>query len=118
MDQKKKGTRGLREVATLQTLARGRQPRERHHLANRFARLENERARLERELSTWNARKAAAEGSLANVQEQIDALRPLLLDEPAGPAGRRPASHRPGARPSTEAARPKTAPVREMSLEY
>ena len=52
---------GLRNIATLLTLANGAKPRERHQIANRFARLENERARLDRELGTWdNCRRATA----------------------------------------------------------
>jgi len=44
---------GLHSIATLQTLANGAKPCERQHMATRFARLENERARLERELMIW-----------------------------------------------------------------
>lgn len=74
---------GLRKVATLQTLANGAKPRERHHLANRFARLENERARLERELSGWENCRQTAMRKLAKVNEEIESLRAVLI-EPTG----------------------------------
>ena len=98
--------RGLREVATLQTVLHGARPRERHHLVSRFARLENERARLERELEMWTARKSATESTLSKLHEQIETLRPRLLEEetpavrPEGrpsPAGRR---KRPSGKPA------------------
>jgi len=73
----------LRCVATLQTLARDAKPRERHQIANRFARLENERARLEREIGIWQTRLHATETKLAKVCSEIDSLRPLLIEAPA-----------------------------------
>jgi len=76
----RKGLSGLRKVATLQTLANAAKPRERHQMANRFARLENERARLEREVSAWENRMQATALRLAKVNDEIEALRPSLLD--------------------------------------
>lgn len=115
-DQEKKSVRGLREVATLLTLAHGAQPRERHQMASRFARLENERARLECELDMWRARTSATEDKLAKISEQIAALRPLLFEEADQPSGNRQV-HRPRRAPaSDDAAAPK--PSRRMSLEY
>ena len=65
---------GLHGSATLQTLAKGSKPCERHHLANRFARLENERARLEQELVIWEGRQRATATRLAQVNAQAAAL--------------------------------------------
>jgi len=75
---------GLRNIATLRTLAVGVKPRQRHHIANRFARLENERARLERELGMWENCSHAAAIKLAKVNEELATLRRDLL----GPPGR------------------------------
>lgn len=108
----------LRNIATLQTLSHGAQPRERHHLVSRFARLENERARLEHEAEMWGTRKKATDDKLAKVCEQIDALREVLLEEPAkGPMARQ-ARGRNRPRPSTEIASAATPPRHCISLEY
>lgn len=88
VNEKRKPLSTLRAVATLQTLARDAKPHERHQIANRFARLENERARLEREMGIWQTRVRAVEKKLAKVRDEIDRLRPLLDDGPARTAGR------------------------------
>jgi len=114
----RKGPRGLRDVATPQTLLNASQPRERHQLAGRFARLESERARLERELAMWNTRRKVTEDKLAKIYGQIDALRPLLLEGPAKvPAARQSQGHsRP--RAATQASGPTPQPGRTISLNY
>lgn len=81
--QKKVAVGGLRSIATLQTLTRNAKPRERHQLANRYARLENERSRLEREIGIWETCRQTAANKLAKVRQEIDSLRPLLDEEPA-----------------------------------
>ncbi len=80
--EKRKSLGGMRCVATLQTLVRGAKPRERHQIANRYALLENERSRLEREMGVWENRKQASANKLAKVREELDALRPLLDEAP------------------------------------
>ncbi len=116
--EEKPRARGLRDVATLQTLGHGGQPRDRHQLVSRFARLENERARLERELGMWETRKAATEDKLAKVYEQIEALRPLLLEDPAKlPVKRSGRGHR-RPRASTEVAGPAAPPSQNIAIEY
>jgi len=79
---KRKSLSGLRCVATLQTLARNAKPQERYQIANRFAHLENERARLEREVGIWETRVQATAKKLAKVREEIDLLRPHLEEAP------------------------------------
>jgi len=81
--EKRKSLSGLRCVATLQTLARNAKPQERYQIANRYAHLENERARLEREIGIWETRVQATEKKLAKVRGEIDLLRPLLEEAPA-----------------------------------
>jgi hypothetical protein len=71
---------GLHGIATLQTVANGTKPCERHHLANRFARLENERARLERELGIWADRQRATATRLAQVNAQVAAVWAALFE--------------------------------------
>jgi hypothetical protein len=78
---------GLHSIATLQTLANGAKPCERQHMATRFARLENERARLERELMIWEERSRATATKLVKVGAGIAALRPALLEAPGRHGG-------------------------------
>lgn len=75
----RRSAKGFRELVTPQTLLHRAASAERHELAARFARLENERARLERELAMWAARRRATKDALAKVQEQLAVLRPLFL---------------------------------------
>ena len=109
---------GLRNLATLQTLANGAKPRERHQLANRFARLENERARLERELGAWENCVHAATIKLAKVNQEIAAIRTRLFDVPGKRAAfRRGRGQRPAAA-ETQVAGPAALRGRAIPLEY
>jgi hypothetical protein len=78
---------GLHSIATLETLANGAKPCERQHMATRFARLENERARLERELMIWEERSRATATKLVKVSAGIAALRSALLEAPGRHGG-------------------------------
>lgn len=80
--------RNLRDVTTLRTLSDRSAPANRTQAVSRFARLENERARLLRELDAWVVRKDAAERKLAAVETELAGLKRALLDEPAVPAPR------------------------------
>ncbi|NIQ93293.1 MAG: hypothetical protein GWO40_02805 [Gammaproteobacteria bacterium] len=119
--KRKKGVKGLRDLATLLTLVHGVGPRDRLHLVSRFARLETERARLERELDMWNIRKQAAEDKLAKVKASLAQLRSVLLNSEhpqhlprhRGGTGK---LHR--SRASTEVAGPAPPRSRAIFLEY
>lgn len=118
----KKGNRtassGLRKIATLQTLIRNTKSRERPQVANRFARLENERARLEREIGTWENCRQTAAGKLARVRAEIDALRPLLNEAPARQAAHRKGRGQGRGRTLMDARGPTLPQTRTMALEY
>ena len=116
--EKKKTLSGLRSIATLQTLARGSKPRSRQQLANRYARMENERARLEREIGIWESCRQTAADKLAKVREEIDTLRPLLDEAPAeGDVVRNDrGQHRKPA--LTDMPGPSVANARTMQLDY
>jgi hypothetical protein len=63
-----------------------------HQVGNRLARLESERARLERELVICESRQQAAASRLAKVNTELAALRPALFEAPltyGGPPLRR-----------------------------
>jgi hypothetical protein len=57
-------------------------PRGHHQVGNRLARLENERARLERELVICESRRQAAAGRLAKLNTELAALQPTLFETP------------------------------------
>src|SRR5262245_10486018 len=75
---------GPHSIATLQTLANGAKPCKR--MATRFARLENERTRLERELMIWEERSRATATKLVKVGAGIAALRPACSKRRGGMA--------------------------------
>lgn len=96
-DRKAPKMRGLRDVATVQTQIVRSAPTNRIQAVSRFARLENERMRILRELDAWNARKCEAERMLAKVEEELAAMQALLLETQPTPA-------RPAAAPKRRAA--------------
>ncbi|MFI5016035.1 MAG: hypothetical protein ACHQAY_27180 [Hyphomicrobiales bacterium] len=114
----RKAAGGLRNIATLRTLANGAKPRQRHQIANRFARLENERARLERELGMWDNCRHATAIKLAKVNEEIAELRPALFEAPGTNAVLR-QGHGQRRTPAETQVAGSTAPhKRAMTLEY
>jgi hypothetical protein len=67
-----------RRITAPRIPAYGAKPRGHHHVSNRLARLENERARLERELVICESRQQAAASRLAKVNTELTALRPTF----------------------------------------
>jgi len=116
--EKKKTPRGLRSVATLQTLARSTEPQERYQIANRYARLENERARLEREVGIWENRLQATAKKLAQVRDEIDKVRPLLEEAPGKNAVCRNGRGQRRGHAHADTPGSSTAPRRTMQLGY
>ncbi|MQT14772.1 hypothetical protein [Segnochrobactrum spirostomi] len=82
-EQKTQGKRGLRTLATLQTRLVNAKPANRTQAVSRYARLENERMRIQRELDAWNARRLEAERMLAAVDAELDTIKAMLLGTPA-----------------------------------
>jgi hypothetical protein len=116
--EKRKSLSGLRCVATLQTLARNAKPQERYQIANRYAHLENERARLEREVGIWETRVRATAKKLTKVREEIDSLRPLLDEVPVPQAACRAGSGQRRSPALTETQEHSPAANRTMQLGY
>jgi len=77
---KKPGLLGLRDIGTVRTVVQKQQKQERSFMVGRFARLDAERERLEREIAMWSSRQADAKLKLLAVIEQINTITPLLLD--------------------------------------
>jgi septal ring factor EnvC (AmiA/AmiB activator) len=116
--ENRKSPNGLRSVATLQTLARSTEPQERYQIANRYARLENERARLEREVGIWENRLQATAKKLAKVREEIDTVKPLLEEAPAKNAVCRSSRGQRRGHALSDTPGSSTAPRRTMQLGY
>ena len=108
----------LGRIATLQTHARGAKPRERHQIANRYARLENERARLEREIGMWEHCRQMAASKLAKVRGEIDSIRPLLAEVPAKKTPARSGRGQRRGRATTDVRGPSLVHTRTFQLEY
>jgi predicted nuclease with TOPRIM domain len=108
--------RGMRDVTTLRTLSDMTALANRSQSVNRFARLENERTRLLRELNTWNARQQVAKRKLEAVEVDLAKLKLALLGAPSDQAAR-PRAPADQARALSE---PAAAPARraEVLIEY
>ena len=77
--------KGMRDVPTMQAIYTRNQKRSREQMVTEFARLEHEKARLERELQLWTKKKAVTEEALAKVQSELDDIQQDLM--PAPPDG-------------------------------
>ena len=104
-ERKKAPKRGMRDVATVQTRIGSTSPANRTQAVARFARLENERMRILRELDAWNARKQEAERMLAKVEAELSALQTVLLGAPPVPSG--PSRPPPRGRPAQKVQEPR-----------
>lgn len=84
---KVKRTRGMRDIPTIQGLSRRAVPNTRPQAATEMARLEHEKARLERELRIWIHSQKRTEDRLRRVEERLARVRkvlgPLAAEGPA-----------------------------------
>ncbi len=72
---KKLKVRGMRDVTTLQRRNRRSVPESREQIAAEQARLEHERARLERELEIWLENQRKTNARLDDVIDRLDLLQ-------------------------------------------
>ena len=72
--------KGMRNLATIQTVRNAARPSSRAEMAAQMARLEHERFRVERELAIFEEKKAHALESLQRTKAQIDQLSRALYD--------------------------------------
>jgi hypothetical protein len=112
----KTAMRGMRDIPTIQGLRHRAVPTSREQIVAEVARLEHEKARLQRERGIWLDNQSKTEGRLAQVEERLLRLQ-QMLDPPdnAGPA-RRQARPSPGGPADDDEDEPRT--WREISLEY
>ncbi len=102
--------RSMRDVPTIQGLKNRSVPDTTEQVMSELARLEHEKARLERENTIWLSNQKKAQTRINQAQERIDILR-RLLDE---------LSPRPGIgiTPAAEEVVKKDRKYREVKLEY
>ena len=86
--------KGLREIATHDSIANRAMPRTRQAAAFELARLEHEKARLEREIGMWCANQKKAEARLKWSRERC-ALATRMLQESGTAAPRKRTARRP-----------------------
>jgi septal ring factor EnvC (AmiA/AmiB activator) len=77
-----KHTRGMRDIPTIQALRHRSLPTTREQTVAEVARLEHEKARLNRELNLWIDHQKRTEGQLQQVEERLAILQ-QILDETA-----------------------------------
>lgn len=70
--------KGIRDIPTLQLLSKRKLFSTREQAASDIARLEHDKARLERELKLWTTKQAQTEKRLAQVQQQLGMLQQVL----------------------------------------
>jgi len=75
-------TRGMRNIPTIQGLRHRSLPTSREQTVAELARLEHEKARLNRELKLWIDHQKRTEGQLQQVEERL-ALLQQILEPPA-----------------------------------
>ncbi len=109
--------KGMRDIPTIQGLRHRSVPTTREQAVTELARLEHEKARLERELNIWVSNQQKTAGRLQQVEERLALLEQILNPPAADDTAKRTAAHR---SPTKEADSGKGAAQgwREVSLEY
>jgi hypothetical protein len=97
---KSRGTRGMRDIPTIQGLRHRSLPSTREQTVAEVARLEHEQARLKRELDVWHKNQERTENRLQQVRERLVLLQQILEppmaahDSPAGDSTKLPRTRR------------------------
>lgn len=84
--------KSMRDIPTVQGLARARKATSREQMVNDLARLEHEKARLERELAVWEGNRSRTAERLRQVEERLAATQQSLDPTPPTAAPARSAS--------------------------
>ena len=72
--------KNMRDIPTIQGLVHRSEPKTREQAVNELARLEHEKARLQRELDIWQANRKQTEQRLQRVAERLAVLQRILTD--------------------------------------
>jgi hypothetical protein len=115
---KKKYILGMRDIPTIQGLRNQSMPTTREQAVAEVARMEHEKARLQRELGIWLGNQEKTQNRLRQVEERLTRLQEML-DPPAdtGPAHGQGRRSQAGPADDDEG-EDKTHTWREISLEY
>jgi exonuclease VII small subunit len=70
--------RGMRDIPTIQGLRNSSVPTSLEQIVSELARLEHEKARLERELNIWTANQKKTENRLQQAHERIVLLQKIM----------------------------------------
>jgi septal ring factor EnvC (AmiA/AmiB activator) len=112
-----KHTRGMRNIPTIQGLRHRSLPTTREQAVAEVARLEHEKARLNRELNLWIDHQKRTEGQLQQVEERLAILQ-QILDETAAEGSTKRARARRSRIERGNSGEGETQGWREISLEY
>jgi hypothetical protein len=113
---KKERVRGMRDIPTVQGLRSRSIPASREQAVAEVARMEHEKARLERELDIWLGNQRNTEKRLRQVEERLAGLEQILNPPDGDGATKRPARHVPTER--TDGGEEEVRRWREIPLEY
>lgn len=111
--------KNMRDIPTIQGLVHRSEPKTREQAVNELARLEHEKARLQRELDIWQANRKQTEQRLQRVAERLAVLQRILTDS-SDEANSSPASQiqrKSGSQAVAEGKSERKA-WKEISLEY
>jgi len=75
--------KGMHDILTAQSLINRSMPATRAEMVAQLARMEHEKARLERELNVWVGKQKETEGRLQQVRKHIELLKRALDESPA-----------------------------------
>jgi predicted nuclease with TOPRIM domain len=112
---KNKHLPGMRDIPTIQGLRNRAVPSSREQVVSELARLEHEKARLERELNMWLTNQKKTQERIQQVQERVNLLQHVLDD--ISPK-RQPTSSPSSGEQTSEEEEQKVGKYREVPLEY
>jgi septal ring factor EnvC (AmiA/AmiB activator) len=112
-----KSAKGMRDIPTIQGLSSRSVPDTKPQAATELARLEHEKARLERELNIWIANQKKTEDRLRQVEERLALVRQVLDPTAAGGSTKR-AKVRRSPAGKTDSGEEEAQGWREIPLEY
>ena len=114
---KAKRTRGMRNIPTIQGLRHRSLPTTREQTVGELARLEHEKARLNRELKLWMDHQKRTEGQLQQVEERLTILQ-QMMDQTADDGSTKRAKARRSSTEKADSGEGKAKSWREIPLEY
>lgn len=108
----------MRDIPTNQGLNSRSLPKKREQAITELARLEHEKARLERELEMWRENQKQTEARLEKVEARLAALREMVEPAAADEVPRRTAGRRRSATSATRRDEDDDQGWHEIALEY